>query len=111
MLLKITAPHAARLAMISPPPTAITAIGSVNVPLATASIRGVHDATRLVIPQVNTARNVHCQLTAFMITVMSAMKLVAKQKNTATCAKKSVIHQKIIVNFAETVAIPKTITA
>lgn len=110
MLLKITAPHAAKLAMISPLPTAITAIGSVNVPLATVSIRCVHNATRLVIPQINTAKNVHCQPTALLITVMSAMKLVAKRKNTATFAKKLVTHQKIIVSFAETAAILKTIT-
>jgi hypothetical protein len=65
----------------------------------------------LAIPQVDTAKNVHCQPTASLITAMSAMKFFAKQKNTATCAKKLATHQKIIVSFAETVVIPKMITA
>jgi hypothetical protein len=111
MLLKITASHAAKLAMIPPSSTAIIVIGLVNVRLATVSIRDVNDATKLATPQVDTAKNVHCQPTALLITVMFAMKFFVNQKNTATCAKKLVTHQKIIVNSAETVAIPKTITA
>jgi hypothetical protein len=111
MLLKITASHAAKLAMIPPPSTAIIAIGSVNVRLATVSIRDVNDAMKLAIPQVGTAKNVHCQPTALLITVMFVMKFFANQKNTAMCAKKLVTHQKITVSFAETVVIARTITA
>ena len=110
MLLLTTAYSAALLAIIILP-TASYVVVLVAVPLAFASMPTVDGVAKPVIMLMHTANDAGWHPTAVLTTVKYATQFSAKQINTATCARISITPLRIIVNFVESLAIPKTITA